>query len=295
MTRPGERDTSEYPVATQAARLARRARYEARAARARSARRVAVSLLAAFTVLAAGWWFWSASGLAYSGNAHLTRTTADSGFELTATQGPPTPVFAYYQDVELNLVVSEEDLTEIGFHRASGDRALPMVSLLPDADLNAADGSNGTGRVPAEVDPDSLERRVLGGSVLRMWRSSRPGPPDNAVDIGAAPGSTVYAPVSGTVIAVKQYELYGKCDDLELHIRPAGRNDIDVVMIHISDVSVRVGDAVTAGVTPVAKVRKLSDRIDHQLGWYSTDAGDHVHMQLNRIEAPALTKTVDAQ
>ncbi len=202
---------------------------------------------------------------------------------------PPTPVFARYGDLDLHLVVAEVDLTEIGFHQASGNNALPMESYLPDADTSAADGSRGTGRVPAGSDPTDLEPRILGGSVLRMWRSNRGGQPDTAADIGAPPGSTVYAPVNGVVIDIKTYALYGKHEDIEVHIQPRGYPDIDLVLIHVEDVQVRVGEHVVAGVTPLARVRRLSDCIDHQLGKYTVDPGDHVHMQLNRIETPGQT------
>ncbi len=295
MTIPPHSDPNEYPAAARAARLARRTRYEAAVARTRRARRIVLSIIGALTVLTTVWWVWSPVGPASSDSAFSRVSTAEGEHELRATQQPPTPIFGHYDDLQLHLVVAESDLTEIGFHRAARDHALPMTSLLPDADMQAADGGNGTGRtyVEVEVEADDLAPRTLGGTALRMWRSSRPGPPDTAVDIGAPAGSTVYAPVTGTIIAITSYELYGKHEDIEIHIQPAGWPDIDLVLIHVSDVSVNVGERVTAGVTPLATVRLLSDRIDHQLGQYSTDPGDHVHMQLNRIGVPGNTEPPD--
>lgn len=126
---------------------------------------------------------------------------------------------------------------------------------------------------------------MLVGSVVRMWRS-RPGKPDSAADVGAPPGSNVLAPVSGQVIKIKSYKLYGKYDDYEIHIRPDGRDDIDCVMIHVTDLSVTVGARVKAGVTRVATVRKLSNVIHDQLGDYATGSGDHVHLQFNNALDP---------
>jgi hypothetical protein len=96
----------------------------------------------------------------------------------------------------------------------------------------------------------------------------------------------VLAPLTGTVVKVKRYKLYGQHDDYELHIQPAGHPDIDCVIIHIDKLTVKPGDPVTAGVTPIGVVRKLSDRVDHQLGDYTRDGGDHIHVQLNNAKHP---------
>lgn len=202
---------------------------------------------------------------------------------LTSLVDDPTPMFASLGSIQLRLPVPADKLTEVGFHQASYTYALHMDTPLPDANMKDAKTNKGTGR-----DLSAQEKgptATLAGSVLRMWRS-RPGEPDSAVDIGAAPGTDVYAPITGTVVKIKRYKLYGKHDDFEIHIQPTGRTDIDCVMIHIEDLTCEVGDEVTAGVTRIAAVRKLSDRVNHQLGDYTKDGGDHVHVQLNNAEDP---------
>jgi hypothetical protein len=128
---------------------------------------------------------------------------------------------------------------------------------------------------------------------MGMWRASRSGAPDTAADIGALPGVPVVAPVSGTVIEVKPYLLYGAHDDLEIHIQPTGWPEIDLVIIHVTDPTVNVGDLVVGGITRIASVRLLSDRVNHQLADYTPDAGDHIHMQLNRVEQPGATEPAE--
>jgi hypothetical protein len=107
-----------------------------------------------------------------------------------------------------------------------------------------------------------------------MWRD-RPGKPDSAADVGANPGSPVYAPVSGTVVKVKKYKLYGKWNDVEVHIQPTGQPTLDVVMIHLDDVSATPGDRVVGGVTQLAVVRKLPKAVGSQLRSYTNNAGYH--------------------
>ncbi len=288
------------PAVREEARRRRRARQQAARLRARRARFTAFVTIASIITLIVAWraLLPIEPGLAFDRAEPQTQTSLISASTSTSedevSTDPVTPVFASYRSLQLFLPVLEAHLTEVAFHQASGVNALPMESYLPDADMTAAANKQGTGR-PAP-DPDAApvassadEPRVLGGEALRMWRASRRGAPDNAADIGAAPGSPVYAPVTGTILEVKTYSLYGEHEDIEIHIQPSGWPEIDLVIIHVIDPTVSVGDRVYGGVTQIASVRLLSDRVNHQLGDYTTDPGDHIHMQLNRVEKPGVT------
>lgn len=293
--RSARRDATEaIPTANvrlqEAACAARRARQKAARQRACRQRRTALVAVLALAVLALGWRVLAPDQV---GTAVAERAAAPAALpELTAAANeaesvfPATPIFATYKDLQLHLPVREEDLTEIGFHQSSWNKGLPMVSLLPDADMAAAGQKRGTGRVFEERDPDDPYPPVLDGSVLRMWRTGHVGQPDSAADVGAPPGSPVITPVSGVVTVVKTYELYGQHEDLEIHIRPSGHPEIDLVIIHVTDATVKPGDLVVGGITRIASVRLLHDRVDHQLALYTADYGDHVHLQLNPAGHP---------
>lgn len=194
----------------------------------------------------------------------------------------PTPLLAVEGETQLHLAVDPEQLTAVAFHQAAGESALGMTSLVPDADMTLAAQLKA---VPPVAEGAVFDDGVWRGVVLRLWRSGRGGQPDTAVDMGAEPGTPVWSPVTGTVVDVKPYLLYDAYEDFEIHIRPEGRDDVDVVLIHVTDVKVKPGDRVKGGVTQLATVRKMSDKIEIQLGGYTTNGGDHVHVQLNRIEA----------
>ncbi len=196
----------------------------------------------------------------------------------------PTPIIASRGKLDVRLPVRLEDLTELGFHQASHDYALSLRTPLPFADMKAAKRDKSTHRDLSKQKTGPTA--ALTGKALVMWRS-RPGKPDTAVDVGAKPGSDVLAPVTGTVVKVKRYKLYGKHTDFEIHIRPTGYDRIDCVMIHIEDVSVVPGDVVRAGVSRIGAIRKLSDRERLQLGSYTRDGGDHTHVQLNDVAHPS--------
>lgn len=194
-----------------------------------------------------------------------------------------TPRFAEVQSIDLHLPIDPSAITALAFHQASGDRAQSMTALVPDVPDSAA------------IDPEALASQmagaadsgdIWGGVCLRLWRSGRGGEPDTAADIGAEPGTSVYAPVTGTVVQVRPYLLYEKHDDIEIHIRPDGADDLDVVLIHVTDASVEAGDRVIGGVTRIAAIRQMSGVIELQLAGYTGDGGDHVHMQVNTVAAP---------
>lgn len=202
---------------------------------------------------------------------------------VVAGSGQPTPFFASYASLNLYLPISAGELTELAFHQASGDKSFSMTSLLPDADMGAACDKRGTGRITAT---ETVGPQILTGTVLRMWRSNRTGAPDTAADIGAKPGALVFAPVTGEITQVRPYLLYNEHQDYEIHIRPTGWPGIDVVLIHVDKPVIEVGDRVIGGITQLAQVRKLSDRVTPQISEYTVDGGDHVHLQLNKIPAP---------
>jgi hypothetical protein len=194
----------------------------------------------------------------------------------------PTPLVATEGGTEIHLAIDPAELTAIAFHQASGDYVLHMTSLVPDADMAAA---NELKAVPPVADGAVFDDGVWHGCVLRLWRSNRSGQPDSALDMGAAPGTAVWSPLDGTVIEVRPYLLYDKYEDFEIHIRPEGRDDVDAVLIHVQDVRVKAGEAVKGGVTRIGAVRQMSDKMDIQLGGYTTNGGDHTHFQLNRYPA----------
>ncbi len=271
---------------------ARRQRARVQRTRTRRQRTIAVAVIAAFLVVAGLGAASMVSNAVRLGQRRAAVATAAVAVPRPAptaaapavAQAPPTPVFASYKRLPLNLPVRVASLTELGFHQASFTYAFPLRTFLRDADLSKAANKRGTGRDPATA-VDSQGR--LTGRVLRTWRPNRPGKPDTAVDVGAPAGSAVVSPVSGRVLKVKRYKLYGKYDDYQVHIGPDGYPTVDVVLIHITDVSVKEGDRVEAGVTPLAKVRRLSNLFALDLATYTPGPGDHTHLQLNNIKNPS--------
>ena len=215
----------------------------------------------------------------------------------------PTPFFAAFDTLKLHLPVPSDAVTTVSFHQATFNHALPMTSLVPDMSLptarliasqkravlsGAATSAPAAHAAAAAPELSALPADTWHGTVIRLWRSGRSGKPETAVDVGAAPGTAVIAPVDGTVVLVRTYKLYSKYEDYEVHISPSARTDVDVVVIHITDVLVHDGEKVTGGVTRLASVRLLSKLTGLQLRDYTADGGDHTHLQVNRLPQPGM-------
>jgi hypothetical protein len=113
-----------------------------------------------------------------------------------------------------------------------------------------------------------------------MSSRGRAHPATSAVDIVVARGQQVYVPVSGTVVEIKPYRLYGTYRDLRVAIRPTDAPTLQVVMIHLEKVSLEVGDTVVASVTPlgIARVFPFRSQVDD----YVTGGRPHVHLEVKR-------------
>lgn len=196
-----------------------------------------------------------------------------------------TALIARYEDVVIRLPVEASALSEISFHQASFGWALPLTTPLKDASVSQAREARGTGHPSAQPHGEDA---VLDCSILRLWRTGGRGNPDTAIDVGAPVGAPVIAPVDGTVVLVRPYLLYGRWDDVEIHIRPVGRPDLDVVLLHTSDPLVEAGDEVIGGITKLSYIRKLDDKMPLQLRSYvpEADGGNHVHVQVNDATHP---------
>ena len=213
-----------------------------------------------------------------------TDMTADAQADESTQTEPvvllPTPLIAEYGDVLIHCPVTTADLTELVFHQSDLEWALPVTTQLPEADPEQASNHRGTNR-PAEQPTGDV---YLNGSALHLWRSKAYTEMDTAIDCGARPGCPVYAPCDGTVVNVRQYLLENEIEDYEVHIQPYGHPELDMVVIHITDVCVEKGDQVVGGQTQIASVRNLQEYLAGiQLEDYApVDAGgNHTHIQLN--------------
>lgn len=193
--------------------------------------------------------------IATSGNGSL------SGGELDPI------VVARVGALSLNLPVAREAVTAIGYHAA------------PDAIALSPEGT--------QVNEGLLARlfhRIVGsrGGGLNYYElSGGTGTENGALDIGAAPGTDVYAPVNGTVVQIEPYVINGRSRGVLLDIRPVDDATVIVSMTRIAfDRTLAIGKPLQAGVTRVGSIIDLSKLEQQKLAHYTQDSGNHVTIEV---------------
>ncbi|MDP9242475.1 MAG: M23 family metallopeptidase [Actinomycetota bacterium] len=182
-------------------------------------------------------------------------------------QGVP---FARAKGVTLYLPAAEPEL--VAYHEASYSDA---ATLQPIGRLQR--NANRT-----KFDPPPNED---GPRYTVMSSRGRPTPATSAVDVVMAPGTHVRSPVSGVVVQVKPYRLYGRYEDERVEISVDGHPDVHVVMIHLAHVRIRRGDEVSAtlSVIGVPRVFPFLSQVDD----YVSGGDPHVHIEIKKPSSTA--------
>ena len=179
-----------------------------------------------------------------------------------ARQTKPFPqVLAVHGAVRLQMPISQNFYTAIGFH-SSGDGA---VSLNP------------LGRQGNEGAFQRLVHKVFGGGGGNpTWYRLDEGTP-SVLDVGASPGTNVYAPVDGTIVGITPYVVAGHRFGSRIDIQPESSPSLVVSLTQLrSDPSLSVGSNVVSGATRVGTVVNLAKVERQALARYTNDAGNHV-------------------
>jgi murein DD-endopeptidase MepM/ murein hydrolase activator NlpD len=176
---------------------------------------------------------------------------------------------------EVELVVPSAYALLVGFHEAGNRGALALEVTAP---VTADHAGAGVGPdEPAEDAPVT---------VIVLPARRRGTPPTTAMDVVVPRDRPIVSPVDGTVVAVEDYLLYGQHPDVRIVIRSAADPRFDVVLLHVEDARVAVGDEVRAGGTVVAeRARPLPE--PSQIDRYTRhsvreEAPPHAHVEVRR-------------
>jgi hypothetical protein len=179
---------------------------------------------------------------------------------------PEAVPFATVGDEGLALILPADpsEVLGIGYHQAYNTGAL---SLNPLGTLMKPVGG-------------SLVETVEGRPVSFLMSSrSRGSSLTSSVDVALKRGAAFTSPVSGEVLGVRPYLLYGRIDDYQIDIAAQGYPDFKITIVHLDRPAVTAGQRVEAGVTELGVVRQLG--IDSQIDQYLGEAVDHIHIQAN--------------
>ncbi len=250
-----------------AARLRARRRRPARTADRRTRRivfAVLVSTVLLLTLLV------TAFGSAASTARPLAAASALPG-------GPPqAQIVATVGALRLQLPVAQSAVTAIGYHRAgAGALTLDPVGRQGNAGLLSR-----------------LWHRVAGtrkDGLVWFQLSGSNGPGTSALDVGAAAGTDVYAPVDGVVVGIADYVVSNRVQGARIDIRPYEAPSVVVSLTHLRpDPALTVGAGVASGRSKIGVLLDFS-RVQYQgLARHTQDAGNNVSLEVH----PAATLSI---
>jgi murein DD-endopeptidase MepM/ murein hydrolase activator NlpD len=238
----------------------RRRRVERREVRAaRRARRFALLTILAIVLVIA---------LALSAFGGSTRPVQPLSFASSALgkQTRPFPqIVALRGVVRVQMPIVQTQATAIGYH-SSADNAFALKPL-------GHQGNEGT--------LQSLFHKVFGGGAGHPTWYQLDGGATSALDVGAAPGTNVFAPVDGTVVGVSPYVVAGHRFGSRIDIEPQSAPSLIVSMTQVRpDPTLKVGYNVVSGATRIGVVVDLAKVEQQALARYTNDSGNHVSIEL---------------
>lgn len=248
------------PMATPRSRQA--ARFRARRRRAQQrARRVALLVVVGTLVVVT-----------------LSLTAFDTGSRPAPVGAAPTPptaeigvaptptVLATVSNLRLQVPVAADSVTGIGFHGREGGG----VELKP------------VGRQANEGVLARLWRSIAGSAKEGpVWYQLGDAPGTEVVDVGAVPGTDVYAPVNGTVVSLSDFVIDGKEFGARVDIRPSAAPSMIVSLTHLRpDPALAVGSPVIASTSKIGTVVDVA-RVERQaLDEHARAAGNNVSIEV---------------
>jgi len=196
-------------------------------------------------------------------------TVVGAGMPASASRllpaGPPKPlVIAVQGALRIQLPINERKVTAIGYHGADPE-ALALDPL---------------GRQANEGLFSRLFHRIFGGGgggIAYYQLGGGEGPSTGSLNVGAAPGTEVYAPVDGTVVGLRAYILDGTTYGSVIDVQPTGQPSVVVSTSHLkADPALTVGSPLTAGTSKIGTVLDFSGVERLALARYTQDAGNQV-------------------
>jgi hypothetical protein len=129
-----------------------------------------------------------------------------------------------------------------------------------------------------------LHKIVGGASGAPRWYQlpGGQGPATSSIDVGAPPGTDVYSPVDGIVVAIDDVVLNGRTYGSRIDVQPANAPSLTVSVSHVKvDPALTVGAPVTAGGSKLGTVVDFSHAEEQALARYTNDTGNHVEIEVH--------------
>jgi hypothetical protein len=184
--------------------------------------------------------------------------------------GPDTVLAVAAGDVEISTPIRPESLTGLGYH-PEGESLVAMVPRGENLSANPLVRLFSDGATPEKIHYHMMDA------------ADRTGPQTGALDVGAAAGTTVYAPVTGTVTAIRPDPMVEGANVVEIKPDANANVRVTVSLVHSEEDSAGVTTHVTAGMTELGTVADSAEILVPQLSSYTSDAGNHVTISVPKV------------
>jgi hypothetical protein len=185
---------------------------------------------------------------------------------LPVTSAPPEPnVLASVGNLRIQSPVAEGGLTAVGFHD-SRNGALVLQPTGPQANEGLL---------------ARLWRRITGSKRSGITWYQLEGGQLRTLDVGAVPGTDVYSPIDGAVVAIRDQIVSGRNVGDEVELRPSSAPSLVVSIENIHrDPALVVGSNVAAGSSKLGTVANISRYETQGLARYAPQGGNNVSIQV---------------
>ena len=205
--------------------------------------------------------------------AAFTQTSGarDQSLPIDPYNAGPDTVLAEVAGVDVSTPIRPEDVTGLGYH-PEGESLIEMSPRGRNLSGISVIGLFRDGSTPEKI------------QYYLMDPAARQGPRTGALDVGAEAGTRVYAPVTGTVTAIRPDPALQK-DASVVEIKPADNPGIRVSVSLVQKIGDGVGpkSPVSAGITELGSVADSSKVLKPQLAFYTSDAGNHVTVSASKV------------
>ena len=185
---------------------------------------------------------------------------------LPVTSAPPdSQVLATVGNLRVQSPVAQGGVTAVGFH-GSAEGALELKPVGPQRNEGLL---------------ARLWRRITGASKSGLAWYQLSGGSLRTLDVGAVAGTDVYAPVDGTVVAIRDQVISGNVVGSEIELRPSLAPSLVVSIQNVRpDPELTVGGNVAAGASKLGVVTNISRYERQALARYAAEGGNNVAIQV---------------
>ena len=201
-----------------------------------------------------------------------TSGAGGESFPIDPNNAGPGAVLAEVAGVGISSPIRPEDITGLGYH-PEGES---LVEMSPRG--KNLSGNPLLGLFANDSGPEKIQYHL-------MNPAKRQGPQTGALDVGAEAGAAVYAPVTGTVTAIRPDPALQE-DASVVEIKPIENPDVRISVSLVQDISSEVGpkSPMTAGITQLGSVADSAGVLRPQLADYVSETGNHVTVSATRTD-----------